>query len=138
MISNILKASALFVALLAPLGAHAQGVVGGVANGADQGEAKVGPVGAVVGGAVGAVTGGAGAILGVDQRPRFHEYVLREHIPSYRYDEDVRVGLVLPPDGVQYYEIPPEYGVVGDRYTVVNDRTVLVDPQTHRIIQVIE
>jgi hypothetical protein len=134
MISNMLKASALSVALLASLGAHAQGVVGGVANGADQGEAKAGPVGAVVGGAVGAVTGGAGAILGVDQRPRFHEYVLREHIPSYRYDEDVRVGLVLPPDGVQYYEIPPEYGVVGDRYTVVNNRTVLVDPQT-RVIE---
>jgi hypothetical protein len=31
-----------------------------------------------------------------------------------------------------------EYGVTKYRYTVVNDRTVLVDPGTHRIVQVIE
>ena len=31
-----------------------------------------------------------------------------------------------------------EYGVTKYRYTVVNDRTVLVDPSTHRIVQVID
>jgi flavorubredoxin len=35
-------------------------------------------------------------------------------------------------------EVPKEYGVTKYRYTVVNDRTVLVDPGTHRIVQVIE
>ena len=132
--SNILRYGALSIALLAPIGAHAQGVVGGVANGADQGDAAAGPVGAVVG----AVTGGVGGLLGVDQRPRFHEYVVREHKPSYRYRDDVRVGVILPSDGVQYYDVPPEYGVRGDSYTVVNDRTVLVDPRTHQVIQIVE
>jgi len=43
-----------------------------------------------------------------------------------RDGEDVRVGAVLPEDGVTYYDVPPEYGVHDYRYTVVNGRTVLV------------
>jgi hypothetical protein len=34
--------------------------------------------------------------------------------------------------------VPREYGVTNYRYTVVNDRPVLVDPSTHRIVQVID
>jgi hypothetical protein len=49
-----------------------------------------------------------------------------------------RVGAVLPSSGVTYYEVPAEYGVRDYRYTVVNDRTVLVDPRTHRVIQIVE
>jgi hypothetical protein len=45
---------------------------------------------------------------------------------------------VLPSTGVEYYEVPAEYGVRDYRYTVVNNRTVLVDPRTHRVIQVID
>jgi hypothetical protein len=133
--SNVLKIGAVSIALLAPIGAQAQGIVGGAANGADQGNAAAAPVGAVVGGTVSAVAGG---LLGVDQRPRFHEYVVREHRPSYRYSDDVRVGVVLPSDGVQYYDVPSEYGVRGERYTIVNDQTVLVDPRTHQVIQVLD
>jgi hypothetical protein len=44
----------------------------------------------------------------------------------------------LPSAGVSYYEVPAEYGVKDYRYTVVNNRTVLVDPRTHRIVQIIE
>jgi hypothetical protein len=50
----------------------------------------------------------------------------------------VRVGAVLPEEGVTYYDVPPEYGVRDYRYTVVNNRTVLVDPRTHRIVEVVE
>ncbi len=57
---------------------------------------------------------------------------------SYRYDREVRVGADLPSSGVTYYDVPREYGVTKYRYTVVNDRTVLVDPGTHRIIEVID
>jgi Protein of unknown function (DUF1236) len=143
MIGNALKTAVLALALLAPIGAPAQGVVGGAAKGVDDGAAKgvddgaaaVGPVGAIV---VGSVSGGVGGLLGVEQRPRFREFVARERHPSYRYDEDVRVGAILPSSGIEYYDIPREYGLVGDRYTVVNDRTVLVDPSTRRIIQIIE
>ena len=48
------------------------------------------------------------------------------------------VGAVLPDDGVTYYDVPPEYGVHDYRYTVVNGRTVLVEPRTHRIVEVVE
>ena len=81
-----------------PLAANAQGVVGGAERGAAAGGAAAGPVGAAVGGAVGAVTGGVAGVLGVDQRPRFREYVVREHVPSYRYAEPVASWLVLPPE----------------------------------------
>jgi hypothetical protein len=74
----------------------------------------------------------------VDQRPRFHEYVRREHIRSYRTDEPVRVGVVLPENDVEYYPAPRGLGVTPYRYTVVDDEPVLVDPRTRRIVQVIE
>ena len=47
------------------------------------------------------------------------------------------VGTVLPMEGVTYYPVPDEYGARGYRYTVINDEPVLVDPRTHRIVEVI-
>jgi hypothetical protein len=91
-----------------------------------------------VGGAVGAVTGGVAGLLGVDQRPRFQDYVVHEHRESYPYDHELTVGAVLPDDGLNGYDIPPEYGASGYRYAIVNDRTVLIDPRTHRVVQIIE
>ena len=130
---------ALFVATLAlPLSAQAQGIVGGAAEGSRQGAEAAGPVGGLVGGVVGGVKGGIAGLLGVDQRPRFREYVVREQVPSYRYTEEVRVGTVLPQSGVVYREVPAEFGVSGYSYTIVNDRPVLVEPRTRRIVQVIE
>ena len=139
-VGNCLVRAAATATLVAALSvaAHAQGVPGGAARGAEQGERAAGPVGAVVGGVVGGVEGGVAGLLGLDQHPRFHEHVAHEHRPSFRYRDDVRVGAVLPPDGIEYWDVPPEYGVRGYRYTVINDRTVLVDPRTHRIVQVID
>lgn len=71
------------------------------------------------------------------QRPRFREYVVRERVPSYVVDEPIEVGTVLPDVGVTYYDVPQEYGATPYRYTIVNDRTVLVDPRTRRIMQVV-
>jgi len=116
-----------------PEGARGGAVSGGTA-GAVGGAVVGGPVGAVVGGVGGAV---AGAIIG-DQTPRFKTYVSEHEVPSYRYREEVRVGAVLPEAGVTYREVPAEFGTKGYRYTVVNDRTVIVEPKTRRIIQVIE
>ena len=48
------------------------------------------------------------------------------------------VGAVLPEEGVTYYDVPPEYGVREHRYTVVNGRTVLVEPRTRRIVEIVE
>jgi len=139
MIRHLLGIAALAAVAAAPVVAQAQGVPGGIERGSRDGERSAGPVGAVVGGVIGGVVGGVAGVLGVDARPRFHEYIVREHRPSYHYSDDVRVGAVLPDEGFTYYEVPPEYGVRRDyRYTVVNDRTVLVDPRTHRIVQVVE
>jgi hypothetical protein len=92
-----------------------------------------GPIGAAVGGVTGAIVGG----LAGDAQPRFRQYVVTQDVPSYRYQEEVRVGAVLPSSGVEYYEVPAEYGVTQYRYTVVNDTPVLVDPGSRRIVQVI-
>lgn len=121
--------------LLSLSAAQAQnGVAAGAATGAVTGAIVGGPVGAAVGAGAGAVAGG----IADDTRPRFRGYVSERHVPSYRYEHEVRVGADLPSSGVTYYEVPQEYGVTKYRYTVINDRTVLVDPSTHRIIQVIE
>jgi hypothetical protein len=122
-----------------PLTVQAQGISGGAARGAEQGGEAAGPLGAGVGGVVGGVTGGVAGLLGVDQRPRFHEYVVREHVSSYRFGEPVTVGRVLPPAGVKLYAIPHEFGVPPEyRYAVVNDEVVLVEPSTRRIVDVID
>jgi hypothetical protein len=133
-------AIALAAALVAtPLAAQAQGLVVGAERGAAQGDRAAGPVGAVVGGAVGAAAGTVGGILGLDERPRFREYAIHEHHPSYRYTEDFRDGAILPEQGVEYYEVPPEYRVrPGLQYAIVNDHPVLVDPQTRRIVEILD
>ena len=135
---QILAAAALATMTALPLTAQAQGTVRGAAEGADAGARAAGPIGAVVGGTVGAVAGTVGGILGVDERPRFREYVVEEHVPSYTYDEPVRVGVVLPEEGVTYYEVPERFHVRGYRYTVVNGHAVLVEPRTRRVVQVID
>jgi hypothetical protein len=105
--------------LAAPIAAQAQGVVTtGVARG---------PV--IVDDADG---------IAVDQRPAFREYIIRERVPNYTIPDRVVVGGVLPETGVAYYDVPQTYGVTPYRYTVVNGRTVLVEPRSRRIVQVVE
>ena len=139
MIRRFIGTAAIVAALARPALAQAQGVPGGIDRGSREGERAAGPVGAIVGGVIGGVVGGVNGVLGVDDRPRFHRYVEERHYPSYQYNEDVRVGAVLPEAGVTYYDVPPEYGAARDyRYTVVNGRTVLVDPRSHRIVEIVE
>ena len=134
-----LKTATLLVMLTAPLAAHAQGTVRGAEEGAHEGGRAAGPVGAIVGGAIGAATGTVGGILGVEDRPRFREYAVRERRNPYRYSGDVRVGVALPREGVTYYDVPTEYHVApGYRYTYVNDHTVLVDHRTGQIVEVLD
>ncbi len=101
---TLLAAAAL--ALTLPMAAQAQGLLPGAQRGAEDGAAAAGPVGAIVGGAVGAATGAVGGLLGVDDRPRFRSYAVRQH-RSYDWDGDVAVGTVLPSSGVSYYEVRP-------------------------------
>ena len=76
--------------------------------------------------------------IAVDQRPAFREYIVRERVPNYTIPDRVIVGGVLPESGVTYYDVPQTFGVTPYRYTVVNGRTVLVEPRSRRIVQVVE
>ena len=69
---------------------------------------------------------------------RFQEYVVQQRPTSFTYGQSLAVGTVLPEQGVTYREVPAEYGMTGQRYTVINDRTVIVDPRTRRVVQIIQ
>ncbi|UDL94355.1 DUF1236 domain-containing protein [Lichenihabitans sp. PAMC28606] len=150
----ILSTALVAMTVSLPLVAQAQvvqGTVNGAQNGADQGNAAAGPLGGIVGGAIGAGVGAAtgavgtagnivGAVLGADDRPRFHDYTARQHRRSYDWrDGDVQIGAILPPRGVVLYPVPGEFRVDHRyRYAVVNDRTVIVDPRSRRIVDIID
>jgi len=91
---------------------------------------------------VGVVRGGSvidsGDGIAVPQRPAFREYVIRERVPTYTIPDRVIVGGVLPEAGITYYDVPQTYGPTTYRYTVVNGQTVLVEPRTRRVVQVID
>ena len=93
---------------------------------------------------VGAVRGGAVIVdddidgIAIEQRPAFREYIVRERVPNYTIQDRVIVGGVLPEAGITYYDVPQTYGPTPYRYTVVNGRTVLVEPRSRRIVQVVE
>ncbi|MGF6172404.1 DUF1236 domain-containing protein [Ensifer sp. 4252] len=61
-------------------------------------------------------------------------YILQQTSPSVVYEGTVVVGEPLP-DAVEIYPIPqqPTYG-----YVVLNEQRVLVDPQSRRVIEVLQ
>jgi hypothetical protein len=115
--NRILAIAAIAASIGAPIAAQAQGTVG-----------------IVRGDAVIVDSGG----IAVEQRPAFREYVVRERVPTYTVPDRVIVGGVLPEAGITYYDVPQTYGATPYRYTVVNGQTVLVEPRTRRIVQVID
>jgi hypothetical protein len=87
----------------------------------------------------GVVRGGTDAAgISVEQRSAFREYVIRERVPDYSIPERVIVGGILPEVGVTYYDVPQTFSVTPYRYTVVNGETVLVEPRSRRIVQIID
>ena len=111
---NRILAMAVAGAMAAPIAAQAQGTVTtGIVRGGDEG-------------------------IAVEQRPAFREYIVRERVPNYTIPDRVIVGGVLPEVGVTYYDVPQTFGPTSFRYTVVNGKTVLVEPRTRRIVQVVE
>ena len=93
---------------------------------------------------VGVVSGSSGVVIGddavisVDQRPAFREYIVRERVPNYTIPGQIEVGAVLPEAGVTYYDVPQAFATTPYRYSVVNGRTILVEPRSRRIVQVVE
>jgi hypothetical protein len=116
--NRILAIAAIATAIGAPLAAQAQNTVGVV-----RGESVI-------------IDNGDG--IAVAQRPAFREYVIRERVPTYTIPDRVIVGGVLPEAGITTYDVPQTYGPTTYRYTVVNGQTVLVEPRTRRVVQVID
>ena len=90
-------------------------------------------------------TGGGGTVVigeheGIvaAQRPAFREYIVQQRVPDYTISERVVVGTVLPETGVTYYDVPQTFGATPYRYTVVNGQTILVEPRSRRIVQVVD
>ena len=113
---SILAMTAIAFAISAPIAAQAQSDTTGLAR------------------------GGSVGVEGINQEqlPAFREYVIHERIPNHTVIEHVIVGTVLPEEGVTFYDVPQSYGVTPYRYTIVSGRTVLVEPRTRRIVQIIE
>ena len=122
---NPALALAALVVVGAPFSAYAQGVTVGVAP----------STGVVVSTPVEVDANGG---IAYEQRPAFREYVVRERVPTYTVPERVIVGSTLPDDGVTYYDVPQQFGATPYRYTVVNGETVLVEPRSRRIMQVLD
>ena len=117
---NILAVTALAATIITPLAAKAEDAY---TTGVVRGPAVI-------------VDDNAG--IAIEQRPAFRQYVVRERVPNYVMPDRVVVGGVLPEAGVVYYDVPQSFGVTPYRYTVVNGETVLVEPRSRRIVQVIE
>ena len=76
--------------------------------------------------------------IAVEQRPAFREYVVEQRVPAFRIPDRVVVGATLPEVGVTYYDVPQRFGATTYRYTVVNGETVLVEPRSRRIVEVLD
>jgi hypothetical protein len=119
--SRILAIAAIVGAIGAPIAAQAQSDTVGIVRG---------------GGVVVDESDAIGIVPA--RRPAFREYVIRERVPTYTIPDRVVVGGVLPEAGITYYDVPQTYGPTTYRYTVVNGQTVLVEPRSRRVIQVVE
>ena len=117
--NRILAIAAMAGALAAPVAAQAQSDTVGIVRGST-----------VV------INDGEGITL--ERRPAFREYVVGERVPTFTIPDRVVVGGVLPDAGVTYYDVPEKFGASPYRYTVVNGQTILVEPRSRRIVQVVE
>jgi hypothetical protein len=119
--NHLLAVTAIMAAVSAPVAAQAQSTVQGTVGVAGSGTVADGTVG-----------------IAADQRPAFRKYIVQERVPSYSIPDRVIVGGILPETGVIFYDVPQSFGATPYRYTVVNGETVLVEPRSRRIVQVID
>jgi hypothetical protein len=117
--NRILAIAAIAGAIAAPVAAQAQSDTVGVVRG-------------------GSVVIGDSEGITVEQRPAFREYVVRERVPTFTIPDRVIVGGVLPEAGITYYDVPQTVATTPYRYTVVNGQTVLVEPRSRRVVQVVD
>ncbi|MGV7219771.1 DUF1236 domain-containing protein [Bradyrhizobium sp. UFLA05-112] len=119
--NRILALAALGVALGAPVAAQAQAQA--------QADVTIGRAPVVTERSPG---------IAVEQRPAFRDYVVEQRVPAFSVPDRVVVGTVLPETGITYYDVPQRFGPTTYRYTVVNGETVLIEPRSRRIVEVLD
>lgn len=130
--TKILAVTAVVVGAIAAPAVAQEGTVTGAAGGAVTGAIVGGPVGAAVGGVVGAIAGTAVApppapvVTYVRQQPMPADVVMIE--------QPIVVGKAIPETVV----LTPVADDPTYAYAVVNNQRVIVDPQTHVVVQVVE
>lgn len=78
-------------------------------------------------------------VITSDQAPEVHQYVVKQHVEAVTPPSDfqVEVGTVVP-ESVEIHTLDvPSLSKKYD-YMVVNGQTVIVDPQTRKIVQVMQ
>jgi|SRR3954452_7093116 hypothetical protein len=122
--------AAVAVLALSPAVAFGQATTaGGAVGGAVIGGAVGGPVGAVVGAGVGSTVG-----LAAEPPAPVVTYVQREQIPSVAVQEEIAVGQPLPAT-VELHTVP-QYSHYS--YAVVNHKRVIVEPQTRKVVKIVQ
>jgi len=85
-----------------------------------------------------AVAAADSVIITKDQAPEVQQYIVKQHVePVTPSDDfDVQVGTVVPDTIVIHRlavpSLPKEY-----EYMIVNGQTVIVDPETRKIVQIL-
>lgn len=81
--------------------------------------------------------GSATGLVRMEQRPRLREHALKHREGELRLQTDIRVGTVLPADAA-LIDIPAEFGLDRYRLALANQKTLLVDPASRRVEEVID
>lgn len=125
---KIMIAAAAAAMLASPAAFAQEGTAAGVAGGAAAGAVIGGPVGAIVGAIAGGTMGTA-----IDPPETVRTYVVQQPGEPVTLEGEVVVGAGLP-DVVELQTVPDyEY-----RYAYVNGQRVLVDPNTRRIVYIMQ
>ena len=73
------------------------------------------------------------------QRTQIKQYVVKEKVKPFVYNERISVGTTLPGE-VELVAIPQSWGpsLTKYRYVYSNDHVVLVEPSSRKVIHIIE
>lgn len=81
-------------------------------------------------------TSGSATGLTIEQRPRLRQFALQHREAEVKLRDDIGIDTVLP-ETATLLEIPPEFGLARYRLALANQLTLLVDPSTRRVVEVI-
>lgn len=131
--TNTFKAGAILLALLAPIGistAYAQTTP--AAPSASSGASGNNN------GLEGTETQKHAALMDDTQAMAFRKYVMTKKHPSVSYKDKYAVDMEMKTDGMEMYDVPPEYVSGKYKYIQLNGEWVIIDPATHKIVQILK